>query len=90
MQASNAEEALEKARSHTFDVVISDIGLPGINGYDLMRTLHSRYGCRGIAISGYGTRQDIARSEQAGFFAHLTKPVQMKALDDALSKFDTL
>jgi CheY-like chemotaxis protein len=89
-QVTNAEEALEKARSHTFDVVVSDIGLPGINGYDLMRTLHSRYGYRGIAISGYGTKQDITRSEQAGFFAHLTKPVQMKALDDALAKFGTL
>ncbi|HEY4989089.1 MAG TPA: PAS domain-containing protein [Opitutaceae bacterium] len=89
-EAANAAEALEKARIHAFDLVISDIGLPGINGYDLMRTLHSRYGCRGIALSGYGTEQDIARSKQAGFLAHLTKPIQIEALDDALSKFGTL
>jgi len=45
--------------------------------------------CNGIALSGYGTQADIARSKGAGFMAHLTKPVTAAALDEALTRFTT-
>jgi two-component system CheB/CheR fusion protein len=63
------------------DLVISDLGLPDGTGMDLMRELVSRYGLRGIALSGYGTEDDVRRSLEAGFLRHLTKPVNFKALE---------
>jgi CheY-like chemotaxis protein len=87
IEASSAAEAIDKARAHRFDLVISDIGLPDSNGYDLMAALSASYGCKGIALSGYGTERDIARSKAAGFLVHLTKPVQAQALHEALDQF---
>ncbi len=63
------------------DLVISDLGLPDGNGMDLMRELGARYGLRGIALSGYGTEDDVRRSLEAGFARHLTKPVNFQALE---------
>jgi len=50
-----------------------------------MAELHETYGLPGIALSGYGTDQDIARSRASGFFAHLTKPVNIQALESAIA-----
>ncbi|HYG62942.1 MAG TPA: response regulator, partial [Thermoanaerobaculia bacterium] len=72
--------ALEAAESETFDAVVSDIGLPDGNGHDLMRRLVARFGLRGIAVSGYGMEEDIQRSREVGFAAHLTKPVDLRRL----------
>jgi signal transduction histidine kinase/ActR/RegA family two-component response regulator len=68
-----------------FDLLISDIGLPDGNGCDLMREFRDHYNLRGIALTGYGSQEDIERSEAAGFSTHLTKPVSMQALDCALT-----
>lgn len=87
IQAASAREALTEASRSAFDLVISDIGLPDMDGYQLMAQLKAAYGCRGIALSGFGTQQDIDRSKEAGFLCHLTKPVQMEALDAALDRF---
>lgn len=86
VQASSVAEALEKAQHVEFDFVISDIGLPDGNGYDLIKTLQAGRPGRAIALSGYGTEEDIARSKQAGFTIHLTKPVQIHALEQALEQ----
>jgi CheY-like chemotaxis protein len=48
---------------------------------DLMRELVSRHGLRGIALSGYGSEEDVRRSLEAGFSRHLTKPINFKALE---------
>jgi PAS domain S-box-containing protein len=85
--ASSAAEALEVARIKPVDLVISDIGLPESDGYELMRKLRTAYGYTGIALSGYGTQNDIDRSRNAGFMLHLTKPVQAKALDMAIALY---
>ncbi|MEO7598193.1 MAG: ATP-binding protein [Opitutus sp.] len=77
-------DALAAAARQPFSVVISDVGLPDGNGYDLMRTLRERHGLRGIALSGYGSRTDLDRSTEAGFQVHLTKPVDIQRLQDAL------
>jgi PAS domain S-box-containing protein len=66
------------------DLVVSDLGLPDGSGLDLMRTLSSRYGLRGIALSGYGMEEDIRHSREAGFERHLTKPVSPQTLVEAL------
>ena len=87
VQARTAAEALQRAQHHNFDLVISDIGLPDSSGFDLMTILQMRHGCRGISLSGYGTEQDIARSREAGFMTHLTKPVQAQTLDRVLQEF---
>jgi CheY-like chemotaxis protein len=68
-----------------FNLLISDIGLPDGNGYDLMEELRKHSHLKGIALTGYGMETDVNRSYAAGFAAHLTKPVRMESLDDALS-----
>ena len=69
-----------------FDLLITDIGLPDGNGYELMVELRRHFkGLKGIALTGYGMEQDLARSEAAGFAEHLTKPVRMESLEKALA-----
>jgi two-component system CheB/CheR fusion protein len=65
------------------DLVISDLGLPDGSGLELMRELAGQ-GLRGIALSGYGMDEDLRRSREAGFAAHLTKPVSLQTLQEAI------
>jgi PAS domain S-box-containing protein len=67
-----------------FDLVISDIALPDGNGYDLMNELREEHHLEGIALTGYGMEEDVQRSFEAGFATHLTKPVKIESLDQAL------
>jgi CheY-like chemotaxis protein len=76
-------------RRQSFDLLISDIGLPDGNGYELMEELRREYGLPGIALTGYGMEEDVNRSHAAGFIAHLTKPVSVQALDGALAALPT-
>ncbi len=77
-------EARAAAQMERFDLVISDLALPDGSGNDLMAELRSRYGLRGIALTGYGDEDEVVRSRKAGFVAHLTKPVAIGELEDAL------
>ncbi len=74
------------AQKSAFDLVISDVGLPDGDGRTLMRQLYGHLGMPGIALSGYGTDTDIRNSIEAGFSAHLTKPVDLEELDRAISE----
>jgi signal transduction histidine kinase len=74
------------AESHVFDLVVSDIGLPDGSGLDLMIELRERYGLEGIAVSGYGMDDDLKRSRDAGFHAHLVKPVGLEELKQAIAR----
>ncbi len=76
-------EALAQKRN--FHVLISDIGLPDGNGCDLMIEMRKRGSIQGIALTGFGMEQDVARSQEAGFLVHLTKPVKIQALEKALN-----
>lgn len=78
--AGDARGALDLAERHHFDIVISDLGLPDQSGLELMRQLRDRFGLRGIAVSGYGMDEDVAKSHSAGFVHHLTKPVSVQRL----------
>lgn len=82
--AATAAEARALAVTRNFDLLITDIGLPDGNGYDLMSELGKKNRLRGIALTGYGMEHDVARSENAGFDAHLTKPVRIQSLEAAL------
>ena len=85
--AGSLAEALEAAGIQTFDLVLSDLGLPDGSGLDLMRDLRDRYGLRGIALTGYGMEDDIRRSREAGFVDHLVKPITFARLANAIERF---
>ena len=82
--ATSVAEARAFAQKENFDLVVSDIGLPDGNGYNLMSELRKDFGLKGIALTGYGMEQDVLRGQNAGFVAHLTKPVRMESLEKAL------
>lgn len=82
---SSAAEALEAVSKAKFDLVLSDIGLPDMDGFELMKMLRERHALKGIALTGYGMEADISRGNDAGFVAHLTKPISVKVLERALA-----
>jgi CheY-like chemotaxis protein len=82
--AHSAAQAVEKARTQDFDLLISDIGLPDRSGYELMRELGASKGLRGIALSGFGMEQDVTKARAAGFSEHLTKPINFERLERAI------
>ena len=84
--ASSVEAALALAATRTFDLVISDIGLPDGSGVELMVQLTRNYGLRGIALSGYGMNEDLARTKDAGFLAHLVKPIDFERLNRTIEQ----
>jgi CheY-like chemotaxis protein len=85
--ADSIAKARAIARQDNFDLLISDIGLPDGNGNDLMKEFYENYGLKGIALTGYGMEEDIARGKAAGFVAHLIKPVRIESLENALTFF---
>lgn len=84
--AHTAEAALEAADRQGFDIVASDIGLPGMDGFEMMARLKEKFGLKGIALSGYGSAEDLSRAEQAGFVELLVKPVSIALLRSALER----
>jgi len=86
--AFGGQEALEMALSFRPDVVFLDIGLPGMNGYEVAEKLLANpatAATRLIALTGWGTEDDIRKSKVAGFYAHLTKPVDPDAVEAILA-----
>ncbi len=69
-----------------FDLLISDIGLPDGSGLELMEQLLKRRPIKGIALSGFGMEEDVKKSKQAGFYEHLTKPINFKRLKTAIKQ----
>ena len=82
--AHSAEQAAEKVRTEEFDLLISDIGLPDRSGYDLMREVRLNNDLPGIALSGFGSEQDVNQAREAGFAEHLTKPVSFERLEKTI------
>ncbi|MBA2540881.1 MAG: response regulator [Deltaproteobacteria bacterium] len=83
--AHHPETALEMIRQFTPDIAIVDIGLPGIDGYELGKRIRIQHpACRIIALTGYGQASDRQRSAEAGFFGHLVKPVRIDVLLEIL------
>ena len=84
--AATVAESRELVKKQKLDLVISDLGLPDGNGYDLMREVHAEHGIPGIALSGFGMEEDIRRSRESGFDDHLIKPIDIAMLDAAISR----
>ncbi|WP_437986936.1 ATP-binding protein [Sorangium sp. So ce117] len=80
--AGDGPRALKAAAEHRPDLVLLDIGLPGMDGYEVARRLREAELCSGalIALTGYGQASDRRRAEAAGFDAHFVKPMSLDAL----------
>jgi CheY-like chemotaxis protein len=89
--ARDGLHAVEAAAQWTPDVVLLDIGLPQLDGYEVARRIRAqRHGVNGvmlIAITGWGQDEDRRRSRDAGFNAHLTKPVDYGDLNKLLAQW---
>jgi signal transduction histidine kinase len=84
--ADGFRSALRVAAGLDFDVLVSDIDLPDGSGLELMGTLRSSRAVPGIALSGFGSSEDIELSRSAGFAEHLTKPVDFRMLEAAIGQ----
>jgi two-component system, chemotaxis family, CheB/CheR fusion protein len=87
--AADGAAALEVLRREPIDIVLCDLGLPVMSGYDLAREIRSDPAlCRVVlvALTGYGRSSDRRRTEEAGFDAHLTKPVELDDLNALLGR----
>src|SRR5215471_13793559 len=82
--AHSADQAVEKVRTQDFDLLISDIGLPDRSGYELMREVRLNKNLPGIALSGFGTEQDVNQARAAGFSEHLTKSINFERLEKTI------
>jgi CheY-like chemotaxis protein len=85
--ALNGPDGIKKANSYHPDVLISDIGLPEMNGYEVAEALRNNEKLSDIyliALSGYAQPEDIERSRKTGFRNHLAKPVSLENLKAAL------
>ncbi len=88
--AASALDALSMLQGRPFDVLVSDIGLPGIDGYELLRRVRALPRDRGgdvraVAFTGYASDEDTARARDAGFERHVCKPIDAAKLLDAIA-----
>jgi PAS domain S-box-containing protein len=87
--AYDGAEALEAALVYRPEVILLDIGLPGMDGYEVARRLRTLDGLRGVklvAMTGYGGEEDRQRAREAGFDHHLVKPVDPRELEALLNR----
>jgi CheY-like chemotaxis protein len=90
--AYNGPDGLRKARAFGPDVVFCDVGMPGMDGYEVARTLRADPALRSthlVALTGYTQPEDVERATKVGFDDHIAKPPsinQITALLDALPK----
>jgi PAS domain S-box-containing protein len=85
--ASGATEALEIAGQKDFDAVLSDISMPGMDGFEFVRRLRELTRHKDVpvlAITGFGRPADVERAEAEGFFSHVTKPIDVNDLVQTL------
>jgi CheY-like chemotaxis protein len=88
--AGSASEALQRIAAHAPHVIVSDIGMPGTDGYALLRQIRalkdSRRSIPAIALTAYVRSEDRAHALRAGFQSHLTKPVEPAELLAAVQR----
>lgn len=84
-------DALACETLNTFDVILLDIGMPEMDGYELVGHLRVRgIACPIIALTGYGLESDKQRAKDAGFSAHLTKPIGLAELRELITSLTTI
>jgi CheY-like chemotaxis protein len=87
--AHSAQDALEMARAEQFDVVVSDIGMPEMNGYELaeaLRRMPDYSSVTMIAVTGFSAFDDRGRALQSGFNGHMTKPINPASLLELIQR----
>jgi two-component system CheB/CheR fusion protein len=87
--ANDGPEAITVASRELPQVVLLDIGMPGMNGYDVARKLRAEPETQGVvlvAMTGWGQEEDMQRSKEAGFDHHLVKPVEPSVLSALLAR----
>ena len=84
--ADNTQSALKIMGSQEFDVVLSDIGLPDGSGYEVVSQAKLKQPLKAVAITGFGTDEDIRRGKEAGFDFHLIKPIDFHELRNVLDQ----
>jgi len=87
--AYDGMSALEMARTFAPDVVLLDLGLPGMNGYETAQQLRAMPAMRGvllIAVSGYAQEEDIQRSSREGFDSHFKKPIEVRQILEVIKR----
>jgi PAS domain S-box-containing protein len=82
----NVETGLQAVAREPFDLILCDLGLPDGTGIDFIQTVRKSHQTPAIALTGFGMQQDVDRAEQAGFDAHLTKPVNLQKLEATIWK----
>ncbi|RZJ20407.1 MAG: response regulator [Haliea sp.] len=89
--ARGGAEALEIFSSYQPSVILLDIGMPGMNGYEVARAIRSGHPGNPVvivALTGWGQDEDRRRSQEAGFDHHLVKPAELDALQELLSSIE--
>lgn len=87
--ANSGQKALEMLEKSTYDLLISDLGMPYMDGYELIRKIRKRADWRNlkaIALSGYGRQVDTVRALQSGFNAHLSKPATVAHICQSIAQ----
>jgi len=87
--ATSGSEALSFAREREFDVVLSDISMPEMDGFEFLsrlRKLPGKEDLPAVALTGFGRPEDVQRASDQGFYAHLTKPFDLQTLARLLQK----
>ena len=84
--AESSQTALDIVKVKQFDVVLSDIGLPDGSGYDVISQAKQKQALKGVALTGFGSDEDIRRGQEAGFDFHLVKPVDFHELRSVLDQ----
>ena len=87
--ATSGAEALRLAREKEFDVVLSDISMPEMDGFEFLsrlRQIPGKEDLPAVALTGFGRPEDVQRANDKGFYAHLTKPFDIQSLASLLQK----
>jgi CheY-like chemotaxis protein len=87
--AYSGESAIEAIEDFKPTVVLLDLGMPGMDGFEACRRIRQKYGQKVliVALSGWGQESDKQQAQRAGFDTHLTKPADPSVLEAALSAF---
>jgi PAS domain S-box-containing protein len=78
------DDALAATQQQTFDLIVSDVGLPDGTGLDFIKAFRERSDAPAVALTGFGTDEDVRRCLSAGFTSHLTKPVNFSQLETVI------
>ena len=84
--AASVADGIARFQEKSYDILLSDLGLPDGTGLDLIRKVREQSKIPAVALTGYGMDEDVARCKEAGFDAHLTKPLNFQELDALIRK----